>query len=96
MTEPVPHILHEDDVKAVIEDVSTDETEVAALIAAAMVPVHATSTQLNAVAGPFNVSGKVVGKAIFNTTLGLPVWAVGAAPGDVWVKADGTTANTPV
>lgn len=55
-----------------------------------------TSTQLNALADNANVRFKSAGVQIFNTTIGKPVWALGSAAADLWVLADGTTANTPV
>jgi len=43
-----------------------------------------------------NTTGKYAGKMVWSTTDSVPVWAAGAAAGDVWVLADGTTKYTPV
>jgi hypothetical protein len=62
----------------------------------AVVPVVSTSTALEAVANAINTTGKVVGKVVFNSTTGAPVWATGVAAADVWNDATGTLAHTPV
>lgn len=60
-------------------------------------PVTATTAQLVAIADAINTTAdKVAGYEVFNTTTGAPVWAIGAADGDVWVDATGATAHTPV
>jgi hypothetical protein len=62
----------------------------------AVVPVVSTSTALEAVANAINTSGKVVGKVVFNSTTGAPVWATGTTAADVWNDASGELAHTPV
>ena len=60
-------------------------------------PVTATTAELVAIANAINTTAdKVAGYEVFNTTTGAPVWAVGAADGDVWNDATGATAHTPV
>jgi len=60
-------------------------------------PVTATTAELVAIANAINTTpDKVAGYEVFNTTTGAPVWAVGAADGDVWNEATGSTAHTPV
>ncbi len=39
---------------------------------------------------------KEAGFQAWNSTVDEPVWAVGSAANSIWVKADGTTAHTPV
>ena len=56
-----------------------------------------TDTQLNDITDGVNTGGsKVQGAMAYNTTQDVPVWAVGAADGSVWVDGAGTTVNTPV
>jgi len=56
----------------------------------------ATTAELTAIANAINTTAlKVAGYMVFNTTSGAPVWAVGAADGDVWNDATGTLAHTP-
>jgi hypothetical protein len=59
-------------------------------------PLVATTTQLADITDAVNTVGKEIGLSYFNTTTGLPVWAVGATAGSVWVDATGATAHTPV
>lgn len=60
-------------------------------------PVTSTTAALAAIGNAINTTAdKVAGYEVFNTTTGLPVWAVGAADGDVWNDATGATAHTPV
>lgn len=54
-----------------------------------------TTTELEAIADDINTVEKFAGKPAYNTTTDKPCWAVGAAAGDLWVNADGTTAHTP-
>ena len=54
-----------------------------------------TSTQLNAIAGSINTSGKYAGRKVWNTTVDHFVWAEGGAAADVWVDGSGNTINTP-
>ena len=56
-----------------------------------------TDTELNDITDSVNTTGaKVQGAQAYNSTQDVPVWAVGAADGDVWVDGAGTTVNTPV
>lgn len=60
-------------------------------------PPIVTSAQLNDVADPVNTSAwKIQGSMVFNSDLGVPVFADGDADSDVWKNAAGTTVNTPV
>jgi len=56
----------------------------------------ATTTELADVSDAINTSNKAIGKMVFNTTTGAPVWAVGTAAASVWNDATGSTAHTPV
>ncbi len=59
-------------------------------------PTVATTAALVAIANDINVrADKVEGYQVFNSTTGLPVWALGSADGDLWVDATGATAHTP-
>lgn len=62
----------------------------------AVVPVTSTTTALADIGNAINTAGKVTGKQVFNTTTGIPVWAVGSTAGALWNLAAGTTAHTPV
>jgi hypothetical protein len=107
MTEPTPHILHESDVRDVVESEIT-EHQVASWTSeqiddrardiVANAPSSSTITeQLTDAAGGYpNVNNKQAGKMFFNTTTGKPVWATGPVNTDPWVTADGVTAHTPV
>ncbi len=56
-----------------------------------------TDAELNAIANAVNTTAaKVQGAQAYNSTQDVPVWAVGAADGSVWVDGAGTTVNTPV
>ena len=56
-----------------------------------------TDAELNAIANAVNTTGaKVQGAQAYNSTQDVPIWAVGAADGSVWVDGAGTTVNTPV
>jgi hypothetical protein len=55
-----------------------------------------TTTLLTDIGSRINIQGKYEGKMVFNTTSNKPVYASGAAAGDVWVNATGATENTPV
>lgn len=61
-----------------------------------IVPNGIDTGSLNDVTNPINTNNKLTGKMEFNTTVDRPVWSTGDNPTDVWVYADGTTANTPV
>ena len=55
-----------------------------------------TTTELADIADLVNTSNvKQAGYMAWNSVTGKPVWAVGAADGDVWVDATGSTAHTP-
>lgn len=56
----------------------------------------ATTAQLNSLTSDVNVTGKFLGKFIFNTSTSKPVYSVGSAAASVWVDATGATAHTPV
>lgn len=57
-----------------------------------------TDTQVNFedIANAINTTGKFAGKQVWSTTDSQPVWAAGAAAGDVWVDGTGATVYTPV
>ncbi len=56
-----------------------------------------TTAALAAIGDAINTSDeKEAGFSVFNTTTGLPVWALGNTDGAVWVDATGATAHTPV
>ena len=57
-----------------------------------------TNTQVNFedIANAINTTGKFAGKQVWSTTDSQPVWAAGAAAGDVWVDGTGATVYTPV
>ena len=60
-------------------------------------PLTFTDTELNDIADAVNTVGsKIQGAMAYNSTQDVPVWAVGAADGSVWVDGAGTTVNTPV
>lgn len=54
-----------------------------------------TTAQLAALTDSINVEDKFVGRMVFDTTLGQPVWADGAAVGDTWSLSTGVVAHTP-
>lgn len=58
--------------------------------------ITATTAQLADIGHAINTADKFVGKDVFNTTTGKPVYAVGAAAGSVWNDAVGVLAHTPV
>jgi len=53
-----------------------------------------TSADLADAAHRVNVLDKFVGKCVFDSTLGEPVWASGADASDAWVRAGGDVAAT--
>lgn len=60
-------------------------------------PGDFTDTQLNDITHSVNTTNKTTGKAVFNTTQAIWIYAAGATAGSVWKKmSDDTTANTPV
>ena len=79
-------ILHQDDVEAVIADQYDMLSD----------PLTATTAQLAAIGSVVNTVDKHAGKMIFNTTTGLPCWAIDATAGGLWKSAAGATAHTPV
>ena len=90
MSENPVRILHQADVEAVIDAKLEDFTDSPAA------PVTSTTVALEAIGNAINTTGKVAGKQVFNTTTGMPVYAVGSTAGSVWNEADGTTGHTPV
>lgn len=55
----------------------------------------ATSTELEDITDAINTDNKYIGKPVWNTTTGRPVYAVSSTAGGVWNDATGTTAHTP-
>lgn len=55
-----------------------------------------TKANFEDVTNAINTTGKYAGKQVWSSTDSLPVWAVGAAAGDVWVDGTGATKYTPV
>lgn len=60
----------------------------------ALFPVR-TTAQLAGLTSLINTVDKYVGRMVWDSTLGQPVWADGAAAGDTWSLATGTVAHTP-
>ena len=89
-------ILHQADVEAVVTALLEDWPGVTGPTGPAAAPVVSTTAALDAIGNAINTTGKLVGKEVFNTTTGLPVWAVGTTAGALWVDATGGTAHTPV
>lgn len=54
-----------------------------------------TTAQLASITDPINTTEKYLGRMVFDTTLGQPVWADGAAAGDTWSDSTGTVSSTP-
>lgn len=54
-----------------------------------------TTAQLASAADPINTENKRVGRMVWNSTTGVPVWADGADPTSTWSGADGTADHTP-
>lgn len=54
-----------------------------------------TTAQLAALTDPINTTEKYIGRMVFDTTLGQPVWADGPLVGDTWSDATGTVSSTP-
>lgn len=54
-----------------------------------------TTAQLAAIGDAINTENKRVGRMVWNSTLGQPVWADGAAAGDTWSLSTGVVAHTP-
>lgn len=57
---------------------------------------RATSAFLADIDSTINTASKYEGKQAWDSTAARPVWSTGDATADVWVYADGTTAQTPV
>lgn len=55
-----------------------------------------TTTNLADVAATINTTDKFTGKAVYNTTTGIVVYADGPDADDKWAEADGTDEHTPV
>lgn len=92
LAQPYPDTTAE--VQTLLEDVATAiATPIAATAAA---PVTATTAELAAIGDAINTTDKVVGKMVWNTTLGQPVWADGATAGDTWSLSTGVVAHTPI
>jgi hypothetical protein len=58
--------------------------------------ITSTTTALEDVDAAINTTGKYVGKMVFNTTTGLPLWADTAAADGTWSLATGVATHTPV
>ena len=56
----------------------------------------ASKANLEDITNGINTTGKFAGKQIWSTTDSKPVWAAGAAAGDVWVDGTGATVYTPI
>lgn len=79
-------ILHQADVEAVVDT----------RVGASHIPATSTTAALAAIGNAINTTGKAPGKMVFNTTTGLPCWAVDGTAGGLWKSAAGATAHTPV
>lgn len=55
-----------------------------------------TTAQLAAIGNAINTKDKFVGKRVFDSTKGQPVWADTAAAGGTWSLSTGVVASTPV
>ena len=56
----------------------------------------ASSANLALLSADINTVSKYAGKQVWDSTVSRPVWAVGNLAADLWVYADGATAQTPV
>ena len=57
---------------------------------------EATTAQLVDIAHPINTgAAKVLGRAVYNSTTGVTVFAAGDTDGAVWQFHNATTAHTP-
>jgi hypothetical protein len=61
----------------------------------ALFPVR-TTAQLAAIGDEINTLDKRVGKMVFDSTKGQPVWADAATAGGTWSLSTGVVASTPV
>jgi len=89
---PTPRILHQADVEAVI---AAEVTSIVQDVVAAADPVTAVTTDLVDIDHAINTTNKIAGKMVYNTTTGLPVFAVDGTAGGLWKNAAGATAHTP-
>jgi hypothetical protein len=101
MTEPTPHILHESDVRDVVEteiDEHVGQPWTAEMIDARIAqfqPRTAATGDFTDAGSPTNTVNKLYGTCVFNITTLMPVWATGPAANDPWKTAAGVTAHTP-
>lgn len=86
-------ILHQDDVEAVID---AEVTAVVQDVVDAHDQIVSTTAALAAIGNAINTTNKTVGKMVYNSTTGLPVFAAGANANSVWNTAAGALAHTPV
>lgn len=61
-----------------------------------LLQLTATTAELEDETHSINTSEKWIGKQVFNTTTGKPVYAVGTLAVDAWNDAVGALAHTPV
>lgn len=54
-----------------------------------------TTAELADAADEVNTLDKYAGKSVWDSTLGLPVWADGPDPTDTWSLATGVVSTTP-
>lgn len=54
-----------------------------------------TTAQLADAADPINTTDKRIGKMVWDSTLGQPVWADTAAPTGTWSLSTGVVSTTP-
>ena len=58
-------------------------------------PINRTTAQIDDKEDFVNITDKRVGKMIFNTTTGLPLWADASTDVGTWSLATGIVAHTP-
>ena len=66
----------------------------AAELADFLFPVRTTAELANA-ADAINTQNKKIGRMVFNSTLGQPVWADGVLATSTWSLSTGVVAHTP-
>jgi hypothetical protein len=66
----------------------------AAELADFLFPVRTTAELANA-ADAINTQNKKIGRMVWNSTLGQPVWADGVGPTNTWSLSTGVVAHTP-
>lgn len=54
-----------------------------------------TTAQLADIDDPINTENKRVGRMVWNSTTGVPVWADAATPGGTWSDSAGNVDHTP-